>query len=77
MPSSTDLPRYTKLDTNGKEIIYWNTLGVCGHITLFEIQSFKGDQIFCRRCNDYREVAVAKYMRYTKFVDTYGGELVT
>lgn len=77
MSSNTVLPAYTKVDTNGKEIIYWNALGVCGHITLFDIQSFKGDHIFCKRCNDYTEVELAKYMRNTVFVDKYGGQLVS
>jgi hypothetical protein len=71
-----ELPRYTKVDSNGKEIIYWNALGTCGHIVLFEIQSFKGDFIFCQRCNDFREVVLAKYMRPESFIDKHGGALI-
>lgn len=71
------LPRYTKLDTNGKEIIYWNALGTCGHITLFTVQSFKGDWIFCMRCNDPVEVQEAKFMRPQEFIKKFGGDLNT
>jgi hypothetical protein len=76
MASKTVLPSYTKVDTNGKEIIYWNALGSCGHITLFEIPAARGDFMLCRRCNDYRETKVAKYMRPTDFLEKFGGSLV-
>jgi hypothetical protein len=77
MAGTTVLPRYTKLDTNGKEVVYWVAKGSCGHITLFEIQSFKGDFIFCRRCNDFREVKQVKYTRPSNFIAEYGGTLVS
>jgi len=77
MASKTLLPKYTKLDTNGKEVVYWVAKGTCGHITLFEIQCFKGDFIFCRRCNDFREIEIAKHMRPAVFVKQFGGSLNT
>lgn len=76
MAGKTEFPSRLKVDTNGKEVIYWNALTTCGHITIYEIQCFKGDFIFCRRCNDFREVSIAKYSRITPFIAKHGGELV-
>jgi len=71
------LPNYTKLDTNGKEIIYWVALGTCGHITLYSLQCFDGDEIFCMRCNGPSTIQVAKFMRPQAFINKYGGDLIT
>lgn len=71
------LPNYTKLDTNGKEIIYWVALGECGHITLFTTQCFSGDCIFCMRCNGPTEVKLAKFTRPQEFIKKHGGSLNT
>jgi hypothetical protein len=76
MKAST-LPKYTKLDTNGKEIIYWVALGECGHITLYTTQCYAGDWIFCMRCNGPAEVKIAKFMRPQAFIDKHGGDLIT
>ena len=75
--NKTLLPNYTKLDTNGKEVVYWVAKGMCGHITLFEVQCFAGDFILCRRCNDYVEIETSKHMRPQVFVKQYGGTLNT
>ena len=77
MSATATLPNYTKVDTNGKELIYWNALGKCGHVTLYTIQCFKGDWIFCRRCDSPAEIAVAKFMRPQAFVAKHGGDLIT
>lgn len=75
--SAVDLPNYTKLDSNGKELIYWNALGTCGHITLYTVQCFTGDWIFCRRCDAPTEIAKAKFGRPQVFISQFGGELIT
>lgn len=69
------LPRYTKLDTNGNEVVYWVALGECEHITLYDVQTFKGDVIFCTRCNGPTTITVAKHMRPQAFMEQYGGSL--
>lgn len=75
--STATLPSYTKLDTNGKELIYWNALGECGHITLYTIQCYTEDYIFCRRCDGPSKVKVAKFMRPQAFITKHGGDLIT
>lgn len=75
--ASTALPNYTKVDTNGKEVVYWVAKGECEHITLFEVQSFKDDYIFCMGCNAPTQVVTVKHMRPARFVELYGGKLNT
>ncbi len=77
MSTNSAVPAYTKLDTNGKELIYWNALGMCGHITLYTIQCFVGDWIFCRRCDTSTQIKQAKFMRPQDFMNKFGGQLTS
>ncbi len=77
MATTAAIRKYTTLDSNGKEIIYWHALGECGHITLYTIPCPVGDWIFCNRCNGASEIKVAKFTRTEKFLKEFGGELVT
>ena len=71
------LPNYTKVDTNGREVVYWTAKGACDHITIYEVQCFEGDVIFCRRCDGATEVVVVKHMRPQVFIEQFGGKLNT
>lgn len=75
--SKATLPNYTKVDTNGNEVVYWVAKGECDHITLYEVQCFRGDYIYCMRCNGPTEIVVAKHMRPARFVEEFGGKLNT
>jgi hypothetical protein len=77
MSVNSIFPNYTKLDSHGKEIIYWNALGSCGHIMLYTIQCFIGDWIFCKRCDAATQIQHAKYMRPHDFMKKFGGQLIT
>ncbi len=77
MSKAAVIPNYTKVDTYGKELIYWNALGECGHITLYTIQCWPGDYIFCRRCDGPSLIKVAKYKRPQDFMTEFGGDLIT
>jgi hypothetical protein len=77
MSTNSTFPNYTKLDSHGKEPIYWNGLGACGHIMIFTIQCFVGDWVFCSRCDGPTELEQAKFMRPHVFMSKYGGQLVT
>ena len=77
MAKAAVLPNYTRVDTNGKELIYWNALDEKGHITLYTIQCYVGDYIFCRRCDGPSEIKVAKFMRPQAFKEKFGGDLIT
>lgn len=75
--SKATLPNYTKVDTNGKEVVYWVAKGECEHITLYEVQAWQGDVIFCMACEGPSQLIKVKHMRPAEFVTQFGGKLNT